>query len=324
MDLSIIIVNWNSIEFTMDCVASIQANVHELDYEIVVVENASRDGSCAALTHSFPSVRLIRSDHNVGFAGANNLGAEASRGGKILFLNPDTKVLGNAIQTMASRLDGDPAVGAVGCRLLNRDLTLQTSCVQRFPTILNQLFGLDFLQRLSARVLSKDSSLLREVEVVSGACLMVKRRVFEAVGQFSTDYFMYAEEADLCHKIWRAGWKICHVGDSRIVHYGGQSTKKMSTASSDIMMRDSVFRLLCKFRGRTYGYGYKLALLWSAVLRLIVLSPVLAMPLFLVDRNRALGAFRKWSQIARWSLSWKGKGWQLCDSTSRPSVASRT
>jgi N-acetylglucosaminyl-diphospho-decaprenol L-rhamnosyltransferase len=319
MNLSIVIVNWNSIDFTIDCIASIRANVRELDYEVIVVDNASQDGSCPALTETYPTVLLLRSDRNVGFARANNFGAAASRGDKILFLNPDTKVLGNAIQTMVSRLDLDPNVGAVGCRLLNRDLTVQTSCVQPFPTILNQIFGLEFLQRFgpTARLLglsalfSTDAS--REVEVVSGASLMVKRQVFDEVGQFSADSFMYGEEADLCYKIWRAGWRVVHVGDAQIVHYGGQSTKKVSSLSSEIMMRDSVFRLLCKLRGRAYAYSYRLALFLSAMLRLIILSPLLVIPRRLLNRDRATEACKKWSRIAGWSLSLSNEFWPVVE-----------
>jgi GT2 family glycosyltransferase len=309
MDLSIVIVNWNSIDFTIDCIASIRASVRQLDYEVIVIDNASQDGSCPALTETYPTVLLLRSDRNVGFARANNVGFAASRGANILFLNPDTKVLGNAIEIMASRLDMDPNVGAVGCRLLNCDFSVQTSCVQPFPTILNQIFGLEYFQRFrpTARLLglsalfSKDGS--REVEVVSGACLMVKRQIFDSVGQFSTANFMYGEEADLCYKIRRAGWRVCHEGDAQIVHYGGQSTRKMSNLSSEIMMRDSVFRLLYKFRGGTYAYCYRLALFVSAIVRLIVLSPLLLVPGRFLNRGRTMQARRKWSRIASWSLS---------------------
>jgi GT2 family glycosyltransferase len=313
MDLSIIIVNWNSLDFTISCVASITECVRDLEYEVIVVDNASLDGACLALKEMYPTVVLICLDQNIGFARANNIGAAASHGSNILFLNPDTKVLEDAIQTMVSALGNCPEIGAVGCRLLNRDLTLQTSCVQRFPTILNQIFGLGFLQRfrptadlLGLRALHSEEANL-DVEVVSGACLMVKRDAFDAVGEFSSDYFMYAEEADLCYKLRRAEWKVRFVRDAQIVHYGGQSTKKLVHLSSEVMMRDSVFRLLRKFRGGAYARAYRIGLLLSAIVRLLLICPVLLIPTPLLDRDRIFWAFRKWARIASWSISMNGR-----------------
>lgn len=330
MDLSIVIVNWNSVEFVLDCVSSIQASVHELDYEIVIVDNASQDDPSSVLAARFPSLKLLRSDRNIGFAGANNIGAELSHGNKILFLNPDTIVLGNAIQTMSASLDAAATIGAVGCRLLNRDMTVQTSCVQRFPTIVNQLFGLECLRRFlpaaplwgMGPLFLKDSGGSCEVEVVSGAALMVRRQAFEEVGRFSTDYFLYAEEADLCHKFRRRGWKIYHVGDAKIVHFGGQSTRKISNASSEVIMRDSVFRLLCKFRGRTYAHFYRIALFSGAVIRLIALTPLLAIPNCSLGPDSVRDVFRKWCRIASWAVSLRGRPRELYSSPSRTAVPS--
>ena len=210
MDLSIVIVNWNSIEYTKACIASIYSTVHDLDYEIIVVDNASQD-DCSILSETKPSVKLVYSDRNIGFARANNLGAECAIGDKILFLNPDTLVQKDAIWRMASRLDAAPEIGVVGCRLLNADLTLQMSCVQPFPNILNQVLGIDWLKHRQPKLplwkmqalFSENPGSMNEVEVVSGACLMMKQDVFRKVGGFSTEYFMYAEETDLCSKSGR-------------------------------------------------------------------------------------------------------------------------
>ena len=313
MDLSIIIVNWNSVDFTRACIASIRANVRDLDYEVIVVDNASQDDTRCLLSGKLPSLKLVHSPINVGFAGANNLGVLHSSGNKLLFLNPDTLVLGDAIQKMVARLASSSEIAAVGCRLLNRDLSLQTSCVQPFPTILNQVFALDWIQRrwprwslLGIRSLSEDADGIHEVEVVSGACLMVKRDVFETVGGFSTEYFLYAEEADLCYCIRRTGWKVCHVGDASVVHFGGESSKSNGSTFSDVVMRESVFKLLRKFRGRTYAYLYRAALLLSAMLRLTVLAPLLLVPSSVMNRASTLRAFRKWRSIASWCLALEG------------------
>ena len=313
MDLSIIIVNWNSIEFTRECIASISANVRRLDYEVIVVDNASRDDIRGLCSGTLPSLKLVRSSENLGFAGANNLGFEHSCGSNILFLNPDTLVLGDAIQSMMSVLDSDADFGVVGCRLVNRDSSLQASCVQPFPTILNQLLTLDWIQRrwprwslFGIRCLLDNPDGVSEVEVVSGACLMVKREIFERLGGFSTEYFLYAEEADLCRRVCRAGLKVCHVGSAKVVHFGGESSKNNGSTFSDVVMHESVFKLLRKFRGSAYAFLYRAALFLSAVIRIGVLAPLLAFPGSATDRGAVLRAFRKWRSIASWGVALEG------------------
>jgi GT2 family glycosyltransferase len=311
MDLSIIIVNWNSTEFTKNCIASIRSTTKDMDYEIVVVDNDSQDGSAHLLSELVPPVILICSDRNLGFARANNLGAEHAKGAKLLFLNPDTLVLEGSIRRMSDQLDSGPKVAAAGCRLLNGDLTLQMSCVQSFPNIANQLLGIDWLKRLWPRLslwkmqtlYSVDTWQVAEVEVVSGACLMVRKAVFDVIGGFSTEYFLYAEETDLCYKIRRGGWKVHHVKDATVVHLGGQSTMQKGDGFVDAMMRQSIFMFFRKFRGEYYAELYRAAMLLSAVVRMITLLPLLTLPKRLATRNAAFGAFRKWRNIAHWSLA---------------------
>ncbi|MEO8662680.1 MAG: glycosyltransferase family 2 protein, partial [Bryobacteraceae bacterium] len=199
--LSIVIVNWNSSDFAVDCIASLHATTTDVPFEVIVVDNASTE-NVSRIVDVHPGVRLLASHQNLGFARANNLGVEQSQGRWILFLNPDTIVLKNAIRVMLSNLESHAEVGAVGCRLLNGDMTLQMSSVQRFPTILNQLLSLDVLKRRWPKArLWGTSALFTDspvaVDVVSGACLMVKREVFEQAGRFSPDYFLYHEDTDL-------------------------------------------------------------------------------------------------------------------------------
>jgi GT2 family glycosyltransferase len=309
MDLSIVIVNWNSIAFTKACIQSIVSIAQGLTYEIIVVDNASQD-DCSILPKLFPVVDVIQSERNVGFARANNLAADHSHAGTLLFLNPDTFVHPGAIRLMFSRLDSESAMGALGCRLLNGDLTLQTTCVQPFPTISNQLLAIDWIKRrwptlplwgMSA-LFSTTAGPVREVEVVSGACVMVKASVFQRIGGWSTDYFMYAEEADLCYKIRLAGFKVCYLADAEIVHFGGKSTKHRANDFGDVVMRESTFKLLKKFRGKSYAWRYRLSLFCSAITRLTMLSPMLVLPQRIVERMGVWQAFRKWRNIARWSL----------------------
>src|ERR1700730_4736937 len=143
MDLSIIIVNWNSGDYAVKCLASIYASPCDFDFEVVIVDNASSDDSRQVIQQHFPFVKLIRSSTNLGFPRANNLGVVHSTGSNLLFLNPDTEVLGSALARLQSYLNSLPDVGVVGCRLLTSDLSLQTSCVQPFPTLLNQVTDIE-------------------------------------------------------------------------------------------------------------------------------------------------------------------------------------
>jgi GT2 family glycosyltransferase len=314
MDLSIVIVNWNSTGCLLDCLASIENTTRDIEHEIIVVDNASVDEPLRLISETFPSVRLIRSDLNLGFARANNLGSDFALGDKILFLNPDTLILGNGISLMVTLMDSDPRIGILGCRLLNPDLSLQISAIQPFPTIFNQLITLHSLKRRWPQLpmwgmrsfLSDETNGVHEAEVVGGACLMIKKDIFKSVGRFSTEYFLYAEEMDLCRKVADSGWRVCRASNSKVIHLGGQSTKKMGSAFSHVVMRESVFKLLRKFRGRTYAQTYRCALFLSAAARVAVLLPLQTVPLRSLDRERVLYAYEKWRRIASWCLSLEG------------------
>src|SRR4030066_516351 len=148
MDLSIIIVNWNSKEYLRKCIASILAATNAIEFEIVVIDNASFDGSGEMLKQCYPQVQFIQSEKNLGFSKANNEAFRVTHGQYVLFLNPDTEIVGTAIPIMLGYLQQMPNAGSVGCKLLNADKTVQTSCIQPFPTILNQFLDSEFLRAL--------------------------------------------------------------------------------------------------------------------------------------------------------------------------------
>ncbi|WP_263357918.1 glycosyltransferase family 2 protein [Acidicapsa ligni] len=312
-NLSIILVNWNCLAFTEQCIASICAVAPKVDYEVIVVDNASADAPCQSLVEKYPWVKLILSAKNIGFGQANNLGVRHSSGKVLFFLNPDTVVLEDALRRMLCELSAAPQAGAIGCRLLNPDRTLQTSSVQRFPTVFNQFLALSWLQRKwpnlplwgKQALYYNGPRVIHEVDVVSGAAIMVRRNIFEEVGGFNPEYFMYAEEVELCYAIRRAGWKIMHSSDAKIIHFGGQSTKKRENGFVDIAMRQSVYRFLCRTRGNFYARIYRFFLLISAILRLILLacmSPFSIILNFPVDRETNAITLRKWLRIAEWSV----------------------
>jgi len=179
MDLSIIIVNWNSKEYLRKCVGSILTGTRGLDFEIIVIDSASFDGCAEMLRNEFPRVRFIQSQENLGFAKANNLAFQSAIGEFLLFLNPDTEIVGPAINLLHSALKELPDAGAVGGKLLNSDGTVQTSCVQAFPTILNQCLSAEALRQLTPkarlwgmRAIFENGGKPSEVEMISGACLI--------------------------------------------------------------------------------------------------------------------------------------------------------
>lgn len=309
MDVSIVIVNWNSAEYTRQCVASIRENTKKINYEVIVVDNASTDDSLECL-EAIGGIRLIRSEQNIGFARANNVGVETSSGKVLLFLNPDTELVGPAIDKMFEALVTS-ACAAVGCKLLNTDRTLQTSCIQPFPTIWNQITDIEKLKMMFPQVrmwgIAPLFTLTREyparVEALSGACIMVRNEVFQEIGQFSTDYFMYAEDIDLCYKIQQTGKYVGYVPDATIVHFGGQSTKKRSdTSFGDIATREAIFIFLRKYRGSAYAKSYRAALGFVSALRVMLLKSLLWVTFNRESREYIAFTARKWMKILRWSI----------------------
>jgi GT2 family glycosyltransferase len=304
-ELSIIIVNWKSSDYVKKCLQSIYRFTEGLQFEVIVVDSASYDGCGEMLAHDFPGVLFIQSPENVGFAGANNLGAQRATGRDLLLLNPDTELRENSLRVLADRLGSCSEAGAVGCRLINADGSLQTSCVQAFPTVLNQFLDSELIRGLFPRwriwgTAPLHSSQPLPAEAVSGACILVKREVFDRVGGFSSHYFMYGEDLDLCFKIRLAGYRVYHVPETTIVHFGGGSTRQSTSNFSNVMMRESVYRFLRHNRGKFSAVSYKAAMAGASVRRMILILPFLLGP---GQRATQPGlSLQKWLSIFRWSL----------------------
>jgi GT2 family glycosyltransferase len=305
--LSIIIVNWNCMAFTEQCIASIYSTVKGVAYEVIVVDNASADAPCQGLTEKFPDLKLVLSDENIGFGRANNLAAQLSLGKILFFLNPDTVLLGDAVHRMLDGFLAMPQAGVIGCKLLNPDGSAQIGSVQTIPTILNQLFALEWLQRrwpsllFSGKPDSESTEALSEVDVVAGAGLMIRRDVFDKVGGFSPEYFMYSEEVELCDAAHRAGWRVLHCSNAEVIHFGGQSTSKREDGFSDIAMRESIYHYLYRARGSFYAHLFRAALLLRGVV-LALISPFTVTLNRPMTREHLARACRKWIRIGRWSV----------------------
>ncbi len=233
MSLSIIIVNYNTEALLRSCLESVYAGANGTATDIWVVDNHSCDNSVAMLKSSFPVVNVIANPANVGFSRANNTAISQSRSDYILLLNPDTLIIDDAIERMVRFMDDHPKVGIAGCKVLNRDGTLQLSCRRSIPTPKVAFYRLTGLSRLFPRnkliarynMTYESPDRTHEVDAVSGAFLMIRRRVVDEIGLLDERFFMYGEELDWCLRAQRAGWAVAYHPEARIVHYKGESTK---------------------------------------------------------------------------------------------------
>ena len=233
MVLSIVIVNYNTEKLLKNCLESLHAGANGTPLDIWVVDNDSQDQSVAMVRSLFPQVNVIESPSNVGFSKANNMAISQGRSDYILLLNPDTLILEDAIERMVQFMDQNPKVGVAGCKVLNRDGTLYLPCRRSIPTPTIAFYRLSGLSLLfpKSRVLAKynltyeDPEQTHEVGAVSGAFLMIRRKVVEEIGMLDEGFFMYGEDLDWCLRTQRAGWAVMYHPDAQIIHYQGQSTK---------------------------------------------------------------------------------------------------
>lgn len=235
MNLSIIIINYNTKNLTLDCLQSIYTNPPiGYNFEVFVVDNASTDGSPEAIAREFPQVQLITNKENLGFAAANNQAIKPARGKYILLLNSDTIVVNECLQIMLDFMENNPEVGAAGCKVVLPNGGLDKACKRSFPTPENSFYhavGLSKLFPSSKRFGAYnctylDEDKVSEVDCLVGAFMMVRREVIEQVGMLDEKYFMYGEDIDWCYRIKKAGWKIVYYPKAKIVHYKGASSKK--------------------------------------------------------------------------------------------------
>ena len=308
-DLSVIIVNWRSVGFLGPCLDSLAQGAGGLALEVHVVDNASNDGCGEMLAARYPAVRFTQSAVNLGFSGANNLAARSASGRRLLFLNPDTVVHGQAVRLLWDAMEADPLAGAAGGRLFNTDGSLQKSCVQAFPTLLNTLFDSDLLRRWfprsrlwGIRALLEPGSEPREVDMVSGAGLMTPRDLFAQLGGFSEDYFMYYEDAGYCRRVHKAGRRVLHAPQARITHHGGGSTRQQDARIASVVYADSCRTYFRKNHGMVQAAMFRAGLGVVACIRLVLLGLGRAAR----PRSARLAAsWTNWRSILRWSLTGK-------------------
>ncbi|MCX8043581.1 MAG: glycosyltransferase family 2 protein [Desulfobacterota bacterium] len=229
MDISFIIVNWNTKALLLDCLASIKKTVHGLSYEIFVVDNGSVDGSAAAVRGTFGrDIHLIENSANLGFARANNQALQQTCGRYVVLLNSDTVLRNGAIATLIAFLDDHPDAAMAGPAMVDEHGTPQNS-FDNFPTLATELLNKSLLRLLFPRRYAGKAGAAAapfEVDSLIGACMAVRRSAIEQVGMLDEDYFFFLEETDWCLRLRTAGWHIYHVPSVQIVHLQGRSKKQ--------------------------------------------------------------------------------------------------
>lgn len=252
MDLSILIVNWNTRDLLTLCLGAIPLAVGEWSHEVVVVDNGSTDGSPEMVRADFPWVRLIENGENAGFVRATNQAIAESRGDHLLLLNSDALAPPGSLARMVSFMRDHPDAGAVAPKLLNPDGSFQASYA-RFPTLLSEglsAFGLN--RRLwgphHPSPPPRPDEKPHPVDWAPGACLLLRRSALEAVGPLDEGFWMYSEDTDLCYRIHRAGWKVYYLPDVEVVHFGGASSKQCRPESVGRLYRSKI-----RFFRKHYG-----------------------------------------------------------------------
>ncbi len=231
-ELSVIVVSWNTAEFTRAALQSIERHLSSVPHEVIVVDNASRDGSPEMVASEFPSVRLIRNAQNVGFGRANNQGMAVARGRWFLLLNSDAELIDESVAKLFRRIAGERTLGVAHCRLVSPDGSLQYT-TYRFPSVRLALLDTLGLSKLGPKRLREgllggywEQTEEREVDAVAGAFMLVRREVFEESRGFDESIFMYGEDVEWCQRINASGWRITYFPDATVLHQNHASTEK--------------------------------------------------------------------------------------------------
>ena len=300
-DVSIIIVNWNTRELLRNCLRSIIAQT-TATHEIIVVDNASSDGSAGMVRSEFPDAILIANTENGGFAAANNQGLRMSRGRTVLLLNPDTIILGGAIDRMLGWLDRHPGVGCVGCQVLEGPGVIQRTCFAD-PNLLDFViveFGLIRLAPWSSFFgrswyTNWDRRSEREVDVVSGMFMLVPRTVMDHVGLLDDAFFVYAEESDWCRRIRKAGYPCVFTPEAQIIHLDGGSKSTSQIRSRMYVQMQKSHLIYARKHSSALGFAVvRFLYLISSVLRLSAFS---ALRLVRSDENSKARVRLAWASL---------------------------
>ena len=310
MDLSVLIINWNTRELTLDCIDSIYKTAEDVTFEVLVVDNGSTDGSKEAIRERFPEVRIIENHRNLGFARACNRGIDVAQGRYVLLLNSDTVLTPSALKALVEYMNGHPEVAICGPQLLNPDGTLQNS-IANIPTLATELLNKSLLRRLFPRRYPGKEHRVEapmEVESIIGACMMIRKSALDEVGSLDEDYFFFLEETDLCLRMHRRGWKVVFNPQIKVYHLQGASAKKVNIRARLEYWR-SRYIFFEKHRSPSERALLKAGLILRAMVNWAFYLLVNVATLFSSTKLR--DKFKLYSTILSWHLKGCPAGWGL-------------
>jgi len=285
IDISFIIVNWNTKQLLLQCIDSLFKNNNHHKIEVIVVDNGSTDGSQKAVNDLFPSARLIENECNLGFAKANNIGIQQSKGRYICLVNSDVQVLDHCGDQMCDYMDLNPTVGVLGPKILNSDLTLRKNC-REFPNLRNVLcsaLGIDKIfprsKVLSGTLMTYfDHDVTIAVDVIPGCFFMVRREALEQVGLLDERFFIYSEDKDWCKRFRMMKWDVVFFPKCEVIHYAGASASieprrfLIEKLKADQQYWQKHHRLMSLF-------VYRILLIFHYLIRVVILSVLFTLKL---------------------------------------------
>jgi len=257
MKLSVVILCWNDLAVIGDCLRSIYEGTHSTEFEVIVSDNGSTDGSIEFIRQTYPQVHLIENGRNLRFAKGNNVGFQASRGEYVLILNPDTIIHDDALDKMVVYADKHPEAGALGCRVVNLDGSYQEH-VRPLPTIQSEwmsVFHLGALTHVSdwfnaGTYTGWNGDGERKVGYLAGCFILMRTDLLKRLGGFDEQFFYYYEDTDLCRRVWEAGYSVLYTPDISITHLKGVSTKKRFPLGFELDKYVTRYRYFYKCDGR--------------------------------------------------------------------------
>ena len=304
--VSVVIVSWNTLDLVIDCIESIHRET-SARHEVILVDNASSDGTAEVISQRHPQVRLIANDTNRGFAAANNQGIDIAQGRLILLLNPDTVILEGAIDRSVEKLDSEDDIGVLGCQIWETPDRIQLTSF-RFESVLSVLessFGLTKLVNLcpgveTAYYVNWDRCSDRDVEVVSGMFMLIPRNVIDRIGSLDERFFIYAEEADFCWRVQRLGMRNHFWCGAKILHLdGGSKSTEQIRPRMHVQMLKSKLQFIRKNRGVISH-----AVCWLIItLGLLIRFLAVGLMFVLRRRDRDRKRCRVWSGGLKWLLT---------------------
>jgi len=286
-NLTISIVSYDSLNFLEACLDSILENPPSVKYEIIVVDNASTDGSYELVQKNFPQVKLLHNSKNIGFAAANNKAINKTNSKYILLINSDCRVYKNSLDSLVSFMEKNKKAGITGPKIINSDGSVQLSC-RKFPSIFNAAFHTiltnivpnnPFSRKYKLADVNRDTPF--EVDWVSGSAMIIRRKALEDTGLLDERYFMYVEDLDLCYRMWQKDWKVYYYPCANILHHIGGSSGN-GELKACFRMQKSVFYFFWK----NYRKSWK-------VLLIPLLTIVLAFRVFITFIKQCCSCFKK-------------------------------